>query len=220
MRMDRKNPCYYSAPVNRALPESSNSSESRETEAVSVDRLVKKARGGDEEAFGELVKMYHQRVYNLAYGMVNNAEDAAELAQQTWVKVWNKLGSFKEDAKFFTWVYRVASNTGLDFLRHRSRLREDVLLDGVEPAVDPDLDRAASQNPRPDRELAQSEIREMFEKSLECLSPDHRLALTLREVDGLSYEEIAKITGCRKGTVMSRIFYARKKMQEKLGDLR
>jgi RNA polymerase sigma-70 factor (ECF subfamily) len=218
--VDREKRYDYSAPVNRALPDSSNSSDNRETEAVSVDGLVGKARGGDEEAFGELVKMHHQRVYNLAYGMVNNAEDAAELAQQTWVKVWNKLGSFKEDAKFFTWVYRVASNTGLDFLRHRARLREDVLLDGVEPVVDPDLDRAASQNPRPDRELAQSEIREMFEKSLESLSPDHRTALILREVDGLSYEEIAKITGCRKGTVMSRIFYARKKMQEKLGDLR
>jgi RNA polymerase sigma-70 factor (ECF subfamily) len=206
--------------MNRALPGSSNPSDSREREADSVDRLVKKARSGDEEAFGELVKMYHQRVCNLTYGLVNNAEDAAELAQQTWVKVWNKLGSFKEDAKFFTWVYRVASNTGLDFLRHKSRLREDVLPDGVEPAVDPDLARAASQNPRPDRELAQSEIREVFEKTLESLSPDHRMALILREVDGMSYEEIAKITGCRKGTVMSRIFYARKKMQEKLEDLR
>lgn len=206
--------------MNRALPDSSSSSDSGETEAVSVDLLVNKARGGDEEAFGELVKMYHQRVYNLAYGLTHNTEDAAELVQQTWVKVWRKLGSFKEDAKFFTWVYRVASNTGLDFLRHKSRLREDVLLDGVEPAVDPDLDRPASQNPRPDRELAQSEIREVFEKSLESLSPDHRMALILREVDGMSYEEIAKIAGCRKGTVMSRIYYARKKMQEQLGDLR
>ena len=206
--------------MNKTLPDPSNSLDNLEAEADSVDRLVNKARGGDEEAFGELVKMYHQRVYNLAYGMVNNAEDAAELVQQTWVKVWNKLGSFKEDAKFFTWVYRVASNTGLDFLRHKSRLREDVLLDGVEPAVNPDLDRAASQNPRPDRELAQAEIREVFEKSLDSLSPDHRMALILREVDGLSYEEIAKILGCRKGTVMSRIFYARKKMQEKLGELR
>jgi RNA polymerase sigma-70 factor, ECF subfamily len=206
--------------MNRARPDSSNSSDGHNTEADSVDRLVKKARGGDEEAFGELVKMYHQRVCNLVYGLVNNAEDASEIAQQTWVKVWNKLDSFKEDSKFFTWVYRVASNTGLDFLRHKSRLREDVLLDGVEPAVDPDLDRAVSQNPRPDRELAQSEIREVFEKSLESLSPDHRMALILREVDGLSYEEIAKIARCRKGTVMSRIFYARKKMQEKLEDLR
>lgn len=218
--MDREKREDYSAPVNKALPDPSNSLDNLEAEADSVDRLVNKARGGDEEAFGELVKMYHQRVYNLAYGMVNNAEDAAELVQQTWVKVWSKLGSFKEDAKFFTWVYRVASNTGLDFLRHKSRLREDVLLDGVEPAVDPDLDRAASQNSRPDREMAQSEIREVFEKSIESLSPDHRMALILREVDGLSYEEIAKVTGCRKGTVMSRIFYARKKMQEKLGDLR
>lgn len=218
--MDRKKREDYSARVNKTLPDPSNSLDNLEAEADSVDRLVNKARGGDEEAFGELVKMYHQRVYNLAYGMVNNAEDAAELVQQTWVKVWNKLGSFKEDAKFFTWVYRVASNTGLDFLRHKSRLREDVLLDGVEPAVNPDLDRAASQNPRPDRELAQAEIREVFEKSLDSLSPDHRMALILREVDGLSYEEIAKILGCRKGTVMSRIFYARKKMQEKLGELR
>lgn len=206
--------------MNRALAGSSNPTDNRETEAVEVNRLVEKARGGDEEAFGELVKMYHQRVYNLAYGMVNNAEDAAELAQQTWVKVWNKLGSFKEDAKFFTWVYRVASNTGLDFLRHKARLREDALVDGVEPAVNPDLDRAASQNPRPDREMAQSEIRAVFEESLESLSPDHRTALILREVDGLSYEEIARIMRCRKGTVMSRIFYARKKMQEKLGELR
>jgi RNA polymerase sigma-70 factor, ECF subfamily len=181
---------------------------------------VKQARDRDEEAFGELVKMYHQRVYNLAYGMVNNAEDAAELAQQTWVKVWNKLGSYKEDAKFFTWVYRIASNACLDFLRHRSRLREEELLDGVEPAANPNLDRAASQNPRPDRELVQAEIREVFERSLESLSPDHRTALILREVDGLSYEEIAKITGRRKGTVMSRIFYARKKVQRTMGELR
>ncbi len=206
--------------MNRALPDPSNSSEDRAAEAAAVERLVNKARAGDEESFGELVKMYHQRVYNLAYGMVNNAEDAAELAQQTWVKVWNKLGSFKEDARFFTWVYRVACNTSLDFLRHKARLREDALVDGVEPAVNPDLDRAASQNPRPDRELTQSEIREVFEKSLESLSPDHRTALILREVDGLSYEEIARITRCRKGTVMSRIFYARRKMQEKLGELR
>ena len=218
--MDRQKWEDYSAPVNTAPADSSNSSDVSEVEASAVDLLVKRARGGDEEAFGELVKMYHQRVYNLIYGIVNHAEDAAELAQQSWVKVWKKLDSFQEDARFFTWVYRIASNTGLDFLRHKSRLREEALVDGMEPAVDPNLDRAASQNSRPDRDLAQSEIRESFEKSLESLSPDHRLALVLREVDGLSYDEIAKIMGCRKGTVMSRIFYARQKMQEKLGDLR
>ncbi len=218
--MDREKRWDYSADVNRALPDPSHSLEDRAADTSAVERLVNKARAGDEESFGELVKMYHPRIYNLAYGMVNNADDAAELAQQTWVKVWNKLGSFKADARFFTWVYRVACNTSLDFLRRKARLREDSLVDGVEPAVHPDLERAASRNPRPDRELAQSEIREVFENSLKSLSPDHRTALILREVDGLSYEEIARITRCRKGTVMSRIFYARRKMQEMLGELR
>ncbi|MFH0981191.1 MAG: sigma-70 family RNA polymerase sigma factor [Planctomycetota bacterium] len=184
-----------------------------------VRRLVRSARGGDEEAFGELVKMYHERVCGLAYGLVSNAEDAKEIAQQTWVKVWNKLRDFKGDAEFFTWVYRVASNASLDFLRHKTRLREDSLVDGVEPQEAFSRERAPSENPRPDREAERAEIRRVFEQALESLSSEHRLALTLREVEGLSYDEIAKVMKCRKGTVMSRIFYARRAMQEKLKEL-
>lgn len=189
-------------------------------EAEDIRRLVRAARSGDEEAFGELVKTFHQRVYGVAYGLVNNEDDAKDLAQQTWVKVWNKLGSFKEDAGFFTWVYRITSNTCMDFLRSKARRREEALPDTLEPVPDPRVERAPSEVSRPDRETQRAEIRAVFEEALAELSPEHRLALTLREVDGLSYEEIAKVMGCRKGTVMSRIYYARQRMQEKLGELR
>ena len=162
---------------------------------------------------------YHQQVYNVAYGVVNNADDAKELAQQTWVKAWTKLGSFKEDAGFFTWVYRIAYNASLDFLRRKGRQREEALPEGVEPVGDARFERAPSETTRPDRELERAEIQALFDDSLRELSPEHRLALTLREVDGLSYEEIAKVMRCRKGTVMSRIFYARQKIQEKMRGL-
>ncbi len=189
------------------------------SEQVRIRRLVQKARGGDEDAFGELVKTYHQRVYSLAYGLSGRADDAHEIAQQTWIKAWQKLSSFKEDAGFFTWVYRVASNTGLDYLRRRARRREEELPAGGEWPVDARVERAASQAPRPDREAERAELMKVFEETLAELSPEHRLAITLREVDGLSYEQIADVMKCRKGTVMSRIFYARRRMQERLREL-
>lgn len=189
------------------------------TDAEAVRQLVQRARGGDEEAFGELVKTYHQRVYGLAYGLVGNADDARDLAQLTWVRAWSRLGSFKGESGFFTWVYRIASNASLDFLRSRARRREEELLEGVDPATDPKVERAPSETSRPDRETERAEVRRVFEEALGSLSPEHRLALTLREVEGLSYDEIAKAMGCRKGTVMSRLFYARQAMQEKMKDL-
>jgi RNA polymerase sigma-70 factor, ECF subfamily len=184
-----------------------------------VRRRVNEARAGDEEAFGELVKTYHQQVYNVVYGLVNNADDAGELAQQSWVKAWSKLSSFKADSSFFTWIYRIASNTALDFLRRKGRRREEELVDGIEPVSDARFERAPSEVTRPDRELEHAEIRATFEAALAELTAEHRLALTLREVEGLSYDEIAKVMNCRKGTVMSRIFYARQKIQEQMRGL-
>jgi len=205
--------------VNSPAPDTSNSEKDDGIDVERVRRWVKLARDGDEEAFGELVKTYHQHVYNVVYGLVDNAEDAKELAQQSWVKAWRKLASFKQDSGFFTWVYRIASNTAFDFLRRRGRRREEELRDGVEPVSDARYERAPSEMTRPDRELEHAETRTFFDAALRELSPEHRLALTLREVDGLSYDEIAKVMNCRKGTVMSRIFYARQKIQEKMRGL-
>lgn len=189
-----------------------------ETERNPVD-LVTRARAGDEEAFGELMKLYHQRVYGVLFGMVRNSEDAKELAQQTWIKAWNKLETFKGESDFYTWVYRIATFTGLDFLRKRKRLQETELLDAVEPVRQVDAHLPPSVTSRPDHVAQKAEIREVFEASLARLSPEHRTALVLREVEGLSYDEIAKVMKCRKGTVMSRIFYARKSIQDDMKDL-
>lgn len=181
-----------------------------------VLRWVALAQGGDEAAFGELVKQYQGRVYGLAYGLVRNTADAEELAQQTWVRAWQKLGTFKREAQFFTWVYRIASNLCLDHLRRRHRRQEEPLDEVAEPEARPELPAGPSAAPAPDEAVQQRETREQFERALEALKPEHRLALRLREIDGLSYEEIARTTGCRVGTVMSRLFYARKKLIEQM----
>ena len=165
--------------------------------------------------------MYSTRVYSVIYRVVNNPEDAHELAQQSWVKAWQRLGSFKGEARFFTWLYRLAMNTTLDHLRRRARQREIELSEATEAADDagtPDWPAVSADTP--DRELAGREVREAFQRALETLSPEHRAALILREVEGRSYREIADIMKCRIGTVMSRIFYARRAIQEGLKDYR
>ncbi len=189
-------------------------------EPVDVPRLVKKAQSGDEAAFGDLMQAYHQRVYGVLIGMVRNADDARDLSQQAWIKVWNKLHTFKGDADFYTWLYRVTTFVGLDHIRKRNRKREVDLVEEMQPDRDADADVPPSVRSRPDRDVQATEIRDVFDAALATLSAEHRTTLILREVEGLSYDEIAKVMKCRRGTVMSRIFYARKSIQEKLKDLR
>ncbi len=185
-----------------------------------VPRLVRKAQAGDEAAFGELMQAYHQRVYGILIGMVRQADDARDLSQLAWIKVWKKLDTFKGQADFYTWLYRVTTFVGLDFIRKRNRKREVDLLDEMQPDRDTDSDVAPSVLSRPDRVAQQNEIRDVFDAALATLSPEHRTALMLREVEGLSYDEVAHVMKCRRGTVMSRIFYARKRIQEQLKELR
>ncbi len=181
---------------------------------------MSRAQAGDEDAFGELVKTFHGRVFGVIYRMVKDAEDARELAQQTWVKAWQRLGSYKGDAQFFTWVYRIAVNTVLDEGRRAAR-RKEVSLD-EEPGREPQaaVEWQGPDDGRPDRQLEREEIRKAFEAALDGLSAEHRVALILREVEGLSYREIAQAMKCRTGTVMSRIFYARRYVQERMKGVR
>lgn len=190
------------------------------TPAPDVGRLVASARAGDEDAFGELVRMFHERVYAVIYRMVNQADDARDLAQQAWVKAWQRLGTYKQESQFFTWIYRIAVNTAMDHLRKQGR-RKEVSLD-ASPVSDPkpSVDWTPPPDARPDRRLEQEEIRRAFQAALASLGPEHRTALVLREVEGLSYQEIAQAMKCRMGTVMSRIFYARRLIQEQMKELR
>jgi len=205
--------------VNKAPPPASNPQQDEEAAAARTRDLVNRAKGGDQEAFGELVQIYHQRVFSVAYRFVRNEDEANDMTQQAWIKAWKKLDGFKGQSEFFTWMYRVVSFVCLDHLRKKRRRGEMEYLDEVEAYEEPGTERAASTVSRPDHELERREIRERFEAVLNRISPEQRMALTLREVEGLSYEEIASAMNCRKGTVMSRIFYARKNLQQYMKDL-
>ncbi|HET7785488.1 MAG TPA: sigma-70 family RNA polymerase sigma factor [Myxococcales bacterium] len=178
--------------------------------------LVRAAQRGDEQAFRSLVERYHRRVVQLALGMVKDADEAMDIAQETFVRVHRYLPSFKGDSSFFTWTYRIAMNLCLDAQRRKGRAeRVDLAQDDdaeIEAAMDPPSHALAG----PQRQALNQELRGKIEEALAGLSENHRSILLLREVEGLSYEELAKVLGIRKGTVMSRLFHARLKMQSKL----
>ncbi|HEY6909481.1 MAG TPA: sigma-70 family RNA polymerase sigma factor [Myxococcales bacterium] len=177
--------------------------------------LVRAAQRGDEQAFRSLVERYHRRVVQLALGMVKDADEAMDIAQETFVRVHRYLPSFKGDSSFFTWTYRIAMNLCLDAQRRKGRAERVDLGDDdaeIEAAMDP-LSHALAG---PQRQVLNEELRGKMEEALAGLSENHRAILLLREVEGLSYEELARVLGIRKGTVMSRLFHARLKMQNKL----
>ncbi len=185
-----------------------------------IRSLIEAAQGGDEDAFGELVKSHYERIYRHLWTYVRNEHDARDLAQETWIKAWDKIPTFRGEAPFGAWVARIATRTALDFLRRKKRLREVPLPEPGDPtheAADPVT--APSEPDRPDRALQRTEVRERFDLALGTLSEKHRTVLALRELECLSYTEIARILRCRTGTVMSRLFNARKAVQNKLKDL-
>lgn len=203
------------ADLNIAGPDASNS-----TDEARVPELVTRSLAGEEAAFGELVQLYHGRVFGLVYRIVRQADDAREVEQTTWVKAWQRLGTYRKEARFFTWLYRIAVNTAMDHVRKQIRQREVPLEreDGRDPVPAPEW--AGSLQTRPDAAAGQDEVRVAFAAALEGLSAEHRAALVLREVEGRTYQEIAKMQGCRVGTVMSRLFYARRAIQDKMRSVR
>lgn len=181
--------------------------------------LLLRAQSGDQAAFGELVEMYHGQVYGQILRMVRNAEDAKEIAQTAWIKVWNKIDSFRFESAFSSWLYRVATFTALDAIRKRDSRRElsyENPEESSEVIDDPSVSVVAP--PEQIRMLVRQEIRERFTEALEHLPEHHKTALMLRETEGLSYKEIAAKTNCKEGTVMSRIFNARKAIQTYMKD--
>ena len=164
---------------------------------------VEAAKRGDEQAFGKLVCAYQVRVTSLLSRMVRDPGSVRELSQQTWIRVWKSLPRYKGDAKFFTWLYRIATRIALDHLRRNKRRDEVEYEDGLVHET------RGLHGRSPDRALVHEETMARFRQGLETLGAKHRTALVLREIEGLSYEEIAQVMGCRIGTVMSRLHTAR-----------
>src|SRR2546422_296883 len=180
--------------------------------------LVERARGGDLAAYDDLVKRYQERIYATIYHMTANHEDANDLAQEAFIKAFHALKSFKGGSSFYTWVYRIAVNKTINFLKqrkHKAQLSLDDLDFNAEH--DPDLVALISDK-TPRREVNLAELQEKLNAAMQKLSETHRLVVTLHDVQGLSHEEISRIMGCNTGTVRSRLFYARQQLQAYLSD--
>jgi RNA polymerase sigma-70 factor (ECF subfamily) len=179
--------------------------------------LVKRARNGDRAAFHLLVERYQRKVYGVCYGMVRNRDDAMDLSQETFIKVYRNLDRFEGSSAFYTWVYRIACNVCIDWLRRAKRTRTVDYDDAI--ARDEGGDEGMMPNRlgiTPAKILARRELGDKIQDALQTLSPIHREVILLREVQGLSYQEIADTLDISIGTVMSRLHHARKNMQRAL----
>ena len=180
--------------------------------------LVQQARKGDLTAYDELVRRYQERIYATVYHMTANHEDANDFAQEAFIKAFQALKSFKGGSSFYTWVYRIAVNKTINFLKQRKN-RSQMSLDDLDfnAEHDPDLVALISEK-TPRREVGLAELQEKLNAAMQKLSEPHRLVVALHDVQGLSHEEIAKIMDCNIGTVRSRLFYARQQLQAYLSD--
>jgi len=174
-------------------------------------RIVQKVIRGDVNAFEKLVLEYEKSVYNIALRMTGNSEDASDMTQEAFIKAYNSLQSFRGDSKFSVWLYRIATNVCLDFLRSRSRKPTVSLSVEDNEGEEVQLD-VADESQSPELLLDRQMTRESVRRGLETLSPEYRQILLLREIRGLSYDEISQALGLEVGTVKSRIFRARKKL--------
>lgn len=180
--------------------------------------MVKAVLGGDATAYRGLVEKYQGRVYAMVYGMIRNREDARDITQDAFVKAFNNLKSFRLEASFYTWLYRIAMNLAIDVTRKRKRrevsgFEEDIASRDEDGGIS---EAHHSDNPR--KNLERKQLYDRIMDSLEKLPADQKQVILLRELEGLSYKEISDVMGIPEGTVMSRLFYARKKMQKLLAD--
>jgi RNA polymerase sigma-70 factor (ECF subfamily) len=194
---------------------------SRPSEEREKDReLVQRAQQGDRDAFRQLYERHHKRAYVVALGVLKNRQDALDVVQEAFVRVHQHLDSFQGSSGFYTWLYRIVMNLAIDQLRRRRTTRPVEYDDGqgrdCALADDTILPRVLDSNPG--TAAMRRELMKRVERALAALPEYHRQVILLRELEGLSYEEMAEILEVPKGTIMSRLFHARRKMQAALKD--
>lgn len=189
-------------------------------EPVDDRELVESARKGDRDAFRVLFERYHRRAYALAFGVLRHQDDALDVVQDAFIKAHKYLDKFEGNSSFYTWLYRIVMNLAIDHMRKHRRVKpvelDEQHLDGT-ANDDGLLPKILGGNPG--RALLDKEIRARIDQALGELSENHRSVLVMRELEGMSYEEMAAAMNCSKGTIMSRLFHARKNMQKRLVDL-
>jgi RNA polymerase sigma-70 factor (ECF subfamily) len=188
---------------------------------VSELDLVKQCQAGRTEAFDQLVARYRTRVFAMIYNMVHNEQDAWDLAQESFIKAWKSIGRFRGRSSFYTWIYRIVMNVTIDWLRKKqikgggAEFDDAIELKEIEPASR----TVPKADPLPHQRMERDEIRARIDKAIAQISPEHRAVILMKEIEDMQYHEIAEALGCSIGTVMSRLFYARKKLQNLLRDV-
>ncbi|MEI7911627.1 MAG: sigma-70 family RNA polymerase sigma factor [Verrucomicrobiota bacterium] len=183
-------------------------------------RLVVRAQGGDMRSFDTLVTRHRGRIFAMIRNMIHQEADAWDLAQEVFIKAWQALPHFEAKARFSTWLYRIAHNVVCDWSRKRKFESAGELNDEIfdQHRIDPAAVTAPGTGEAPDEALARAELRAKIAAALAKLSPEHREVVLLKDVQGLAYKEIAEVIQSSIGTVMSRLFYARQKLQTMLLD--
>ncbi len=183
-------------------------------------RLVALAQQGDMSAYDELVTRHRGRIFAMIRNMIHQEADAWDLAQEVFIKAWKALPKFEAKARFSTWIYRIAHNCVYDWARKRKLRSAGELNDEIfqRERIDPASFTTPSGGESPDVTMAHGELRVKIETALGKLSAEHREVVVLKDVQGLSYKEIAEAMSCNLGTVMSRLYYARQKLQAMLKD--
>src|SRR5436189_3473763 len=188
---------------------------------VSELDLLERGQAGVNEAFDELVTRYRTRVFGMIYNMVYSEQDAWDLAQESFLKAWKSIGRFRSQSSFYTWIYRIVMNVTIDWLRKKQVKGGGAEFDDAIQVRD--IDPASKTVPKtealPHQAMERDEIRARIEQAISQLSPEHRAVILMKEIDDMQYHEIAETLGCSIGTVMSRLFYARKQLQSLLRDV-
>jgi len=183
--------------------------------------LVRQAQAGDTEAFDQLVSRYRIRVFGMIYNMVHNEQDAWDLAQDSFLKAWKSIARFRGQSSYYTWMYRIVMNVTIDWLRKKQVKGAGAEFDDAIQLkeIDPAAHTVPHADPLPHEGMQHKEIRRRIDAAIAQLSPEHRAVILMKEIEDMQYHEIAESLGCSIGTVMSRLFYARKKLQNLLRDV-
>src|SRR5215472_6997023 len=188
---------------------------------VSELDLVKRCQAGDTEAFDELVTRYRTRVFGMIYNMVHNEQDAWDLAQDSFVKAWKSIQRFRGRSSFYTWLYRIVMNVTIDWMRRKQVKAGSTEFDDTTrlKEIDPASKTAPKADALPYETMQRNEIQTRIDQAIAQLTPEHRAVILMKVIEEMQYHEIAETLGCSIGTVMSRLFYARKKLQNLLRDV-
>jgi len=207
--------------MNRAPAAASNRRKEHARQAEEDRALVARAKAGDKSAFRALVERHQRKAFAIAVALVRDENDAREIVQDAFVRVFKSLNDFEGNASFYTWLYRIVTNLGIDLMRkpgRRGTSLEEVQLDGDDesPVDGTFLGRLPGADPA--EIVKRREIGARLQSALDGLPSYHRAVVVMREIDGLSYDEMAQAMGVSKGTIMSRLFHARQKLQRALAD--